>query len=77
MASINMPSIESAQEIDNGRIYVSRMMTRQGIIEWFVDDLTRADEDPCGFGLTVYQGPIEGVAAAVRKLSADLKLRAE
>jgi len=60
--------------IDENRVYVSREMNRAGVLEWVVDDLTRAIEDPCGFGVTVYRGPSAGAARrAAREVARSIE----
>lgn len=65
------PRMIAAHQLSaNGQpaVLVSRFLSRFGTTEWFVDDLTRADEDPCGLGVTVHQGDLAGARLAIRRL---------
>lgn len=37
-------------------LLVTRFLSRFGDVIWMVDDTSRADEDPAGLGVEVYQG---------------------
>jgi hypothetical protein len=50
------------------RFLVTRFLTRFGEVTWMIDDITRADEDPAGLGVEVYQGDVAGCRARLREL---------
>lgn len=50
------------------RFYVTRFLTRFGEITWMIDDISRADEDPAGLGVELYQGDLDGCKARLREL---------
>jgi hypothetical protein len=54
--------------LGDGRLLVTRFLTRFGEVVWMIDDLTRSDEDPCGLGVEVFQGALSGAKARLRAL---------
>ena len=50
------------------RFLVTRFLTRFAEKIWMIDDITRADEDPAGLGVELYQGDLAGCRARLREL---------